>query len=206
MEYPIYIDGENAGTLHVEQQGLYTRFFARFADPGRLIRLCVYGGGKTAVLGVAMPENGELYFERKFSRVALGDFPENIEYAAAEGELLREPKASVEEEIPAAAEEPESVSAAPEAVDKPKRVSPEPEREKGREDVSAEPKAAQEPAEKAEPELIWYSRADGSLTTLWEGHSFVAVPLEFCEEREGMLEQRTIEGREYAVFEGQSID
>lgn len=165
MDYPVIIDGENAGILRAEQRGLYTHFSARFPDPGRLLRICVYGGGKSALLGVAMPENGELVLERSFSRRAMESFPAEIEYAAPEGE---EPKKS--------------------------EPAPEP-----------EPESREERNE--EPELIWYSRPDGCLTTLWQGHSFVAVPLELCAgEREGMVEQRTIEGREYAVFEGQSVD
>ena len=162
MDYPIYIHQEKAGTLTVEQQGLYTRFSARLPDTGELIRLYVYGEGKSALLGVAMPENGELFLERKFSRTAMRSFPAQIDYAAPEGEVIEEAK--------------------------------------------PEPKSPEQP-ESEEPELIWYSRADGSLTTLWQGHSFVAVPLELCgSEREGMVEQRRIEGREYAVFEGQSVD
>ena len=179
MDYPIYIHHENAGTLTVEQQGLYTRFSAHLQDTGELIRLWVYGEGKSALLGVAMPENGQLILERKFSRTALRNFPAVIDYAALEGEEPAKPQAEP-------AEEPE-----PEAV--PQEPTP--------------PVSVEEPEQEQEPELIWYSRADGCLTTVWEGHSFVAVPLEFCgEEREGMLEQRTIEGREYAVFEGQRID
>jgi len=169
LDYPIYIHHKDAGTLRVEQQGLYTRFSARFPDPGELIRLCVFGEGRSALLGVAMPEGGELVLERSFSRAALRDFPTDIEYAAPAGETLPEP-------------EPES---------------------------AAEPTLNMEPHTEptAEPELIWYSRADGSLTTLWQGHSYVAVPLELCSaERESMLEQRRIEGREYAVFEGRSVE
>ena len=161
LDYPIYIHHENAGTLTVEPQGLYTRFSAHLSDTGELIRLYVYGEGKSALLGVAMPENGELVLERKFSRTALRDFPAVIDYAAPEGEEPREP----------------------------------------------EPQKPVEETKTEEPELIWYSRADGCLTTLWQGHSYVAVPLEFCgEEREDMLEQRMIEGREYAIFEGQRVD
>ena len=180
LDYPIYIHHENAGTLRVEQQGIYTRFSARLSDTGELIRLWVYGEGKSALLGVAMPENGQLILERKFSRTALRDFPAVIDYAAPEGEEPTKPRAEP-------VEEPKKPEAVP--------LEPTP------------PVSVEEPEPEQEPELIWYSRADGCLTTVWEGHSFVAVPLEFCgEEREGMLEQRTIEGREYAVFEGQRID
>ena len=190
MDYPIYIHHENAGTLTVEQQGIYTRFFTRLPDEGELIRLWVYGEGKPALLGVAMPENGELVLERKFSRTALREFPAVIEYAALEGEERIPPKAATEEE-----KEEEIV---PEAEPTAESVPKEP----------AEPTEKLQSEEQAEePELIWYSRADGCLTTVWQGHSYVAVPLELCgEEQEGMLEQRNIEGREYAVFEGQRID
>lgn len=174
MDCPIYIHQEKAGTLTVEQQGLYTRFSARLNDNGELIRLFVYGEGKSALLGVAMPENGELILERKFSRTAMRSFPAQIDYAAPEGEAIEEPK-----------------------------PKPEP---KAEVKAAVQPEAKAEP-ESEEPELIWYSRADGCLTTLWQGRSFVAVPLELCgEEREKMLEQREIEGREYAVFEGRSVD
>lgn len=181
LDYPIYIHHEHAGTLTVEPQGIYTRFSARLSDTGELIRLWVYGEGRSALLGVAMPENGELVLERRFSRTALRDFPAVIDYAALEGEEPAKPQAEPIEE-PKAETAPEEPKAEPVA------------------EPAEEPKAE-------EPELIWYSRADGCLTTLWQGHSYVAVPLEFCgEEREGMLEQRMIEGREYAVFEGQRVD
>ena len=57
--YPIMIDGEHAGTLTVARRGLLTEFTARCADPGRLLRLSVYGGGREGYLGVMAPEGGE---------------------------------------------------------------------------------------------------------------------------------------------------
>ncbi len=193
MDYPIYVDEKEAGRLSVETQGLYTRFFARFTDPGRLIRLCVYGEGKEAVLGVAAPENGELVLERRFSRFALRDFPLEIEYAAPQGEPLR-PQMPEEPPVPAVPEEaPTEAEAAPKA---------EAVREAAPEAESAPEKDAAE-----EPELIWYRRSDGSLTTTWQDHRYVAVPLDFCSgERERMLETRVIEGREYGIFEGETVD
>lgn len=173
MDYPIYIRGELAGTLKTEQEGLYTRMSARCTDPGYLVRLSVFSREQEAVLGVMMPENGELTLTRRLSRRELCSFPAEIEYAAPQGERLSEQGEEAELE----------------------EREPEPQ--------ICEPEIAPE----SKPELIWFSRSDGSLETEWEGGHYVAVPLELCgEERERMLEQRTIEGREYAVFSGRSID
>lgn len=84
--YPILISGEEAGRLNVQHRGLITEFTGRCADPGRLVRLSVYGDGSEGYLGVMEPVGGELYLCRKFSRTAMKDFPEKIEYAAEAGE------------------------------------------------------------------------------------------------------------------------
>ncbi|MBQ0133926.1 MAG: hypothetical protein KBS46_02150, partial [Clostridiales bacterium] len=82
MDYPIYIRGELAGTLKTEQEGLYTRMSARCTDPGYLVRLSVFSREQEAVLGVMMPENGELTLTRRLRRRELCSFPAEIEYAA----------------------------------------------------------------------------------------------------------------------------
>ena len=58
--YPVLINGEKKGTLTVSREGLTTRFDAKCEDPGTLVRLSVYGGGKEGYLGVMTPENGVL--------------------------------------------------------------------------------------------------------------------------------------------------
>lgn len=83
---PIRLDGETRGELSVTGEGLLTRFDARCADPGRLVRLSVYGEGREGYLGVMEPENGALSLHRKLSRAERADFPERIEYAAEAGE------------------------------------------------------------------------------------------------------------------------
>ena len=55
--YPVLINGEKKGTLTVSREGLTTRFDAKCEDPGTLVRLSVYGGGKEGYLGVMTPEN-----------------------------------------------------------------------------------------------------------------------------------------------------
>ncbi len=83
--YPIHIDGEKKGTLTVTEEGLSRVFRARCEDPGRLVRLSVYGEGREGYLGVMEPENGALSLCRKLSRTAAASFPERIEYAAEAG-------------------------------------------------------------------------------------------------------------------------
>ena len=50
--YPITIDGEDAGTLRVEQRGARTVFTAECGMSPELLRISVYGGGKEGYLGV----------------------------------------------------------------------------------------------------------------------------------------------------------
>ncbi|MBQ3275732.1 MAG: hypothetical protein IJH47_01570 [Oscillospiraceae bacterium] len=82
---PIQINGETKGTLTVTAEGLTTVFDARCEDPGRLVRLSVYGGGREGYLGVMEPENGALVLRRRLSRAAMEGFPETVEYAAEAG-------------------------------------------------------------------------------------------------------------------------
>lgn len=83
--FPIRLNGEETGTLTVTPRGLTTEFTARCADPGRLIRLSVYGEAAEGYLGVMEPVGGALYLCRRFSRAAMAGFPEKIEYAAESG-------------------------------------------------------------------------------------------------------------------------
>ena len=91
-EYPIVIDGVQTGTLCIRKEGLMTVFEAVCSDPGRLIRLSVYGECE-AYLGVMIPtETGKLRLEKQLSRNALRGFPETIRYAGPAGESLPEPE------------------------------------------------------------------------------------------------------------------
>ena len=80
--YPVLINGEKKGALTVSREGLTTRFDAKCEDPGTLVRLSVYGGGKEGYLGVMTPENGALTLHRRLTRAALAAFPAEIELAA----------------------------------------------------------------------------------------------------------------------------
>ena len=82
--YPVLINGEKKGTLTVSREGLTTRFDAKCEDPGTLVRLSVYGGGKEGYLGVMTPENGVLTLHRRLTRAALAAFPAESRRGRAE--------------------------------------------------------------------------------------------------------------------------
>ncbi len=82
MEYPIYIDGTERGTLTVTQEGLRTRFTAKCLKTQGIIRLWVFGKGERAYLGVLCPVDDGLLLSRSFSRNEMRGFPSEIEYAS----------------------------------------------------------------------------------------------------------------------------
>ena len=88
MEIPIYIDGAATGTLTIRQQDAATVLDARLADPGRVVRLTVYGAG-TFYLGVPVPEGDGLRLTRRITPRDMRRFPRDPVYAA---ETRREPE------------------------------------------------------------------------------------------------------------------
>ncbi len=80
--YPVYIDGTQCGRLRVYQDGLMTVFDAECRCGERLVRLSIFGGGKSAALGVMQPEKGRLHLVKKFSRTQMQALPQTIEYAS----------------------------------------------------------------------------------------------------------------------------
>ncbi len=83
MEYPIYIEGEKCGSLTVSAEGLMTVMRAKctFA-PRKPVRLYIYGGGRSMLLGTLQPSGECMTLHRKFSRSDLKELPRTIEYAA----------------------------------------------------------------------------------------------------------------------------
>lgn len=82
MEYPLYINGTKHGTLTVTQEKLHLAFCAECDYTPQLVRLRVFGGGKSGYLGVMEPKGDKLVLLRRKSRAELKDFPQPIEYAA----------------------------------------------------------------------------------------------------------------------------
>ena len=175
MDYPLMIDGNDAGTLSVSEEGLYTCFEARAGEHDGLVRLWVCGGGECAYLGVMQPWSGRL------SRRELKDFPAQIEYAADRGSSsLHNSSGSVEK--------PDIESAAPAAnlhnicVDSPTPSCPFP---------------ADIPEDA--PSLQWFSRRDGTLVSFDGISCLVALPAELRRaDRRAVI--REIAGRKYMVF------
>ncbi len=112
--WPVMFGGREIGSLRAHARGAMTVFEAEASDPGGVLRLSVYGGGREGYLGVMSPAGeGRVALRRSLSRAVLRDFPERIEYAAPSGEA-----------VPA----PEPEKPAPEPVSEPE---PEPEPEDG---------------------------------------------------------------------------
>lgn len=112
--WPVMFGGREIGSLRAHARGAMTVFEAEASDPGGVLRLSVYGGGREGYLGVMSPAGeGRVALRRSLSRAVLRDFPERIEYAAPSGE---------------AAPAPEPEKPAPEPVSEPE---PEPEPEDG---------------------------------------------------------------------------
>ena len=84
MQYPIIHDGRRIGVLETRREGAYTRFEARCVFLPGVRRLFLYGGGRSAPLGIPQPEGGALVLRRRFSRAAMRAFPAPIEYAGFE--------------------------------------------------------------------------------------------------------------------------
>lgn len=82
MDYPIYIKGTKCGTLTVTQEKLHLVFYAECDYTAEIVRLSVFGNGKSAYLGVMEPNGDKLRLTRRKSREELKNFPRPIEYAA----------------------------------------------------------------------------------------------------------------------------
>ena len=181
---PIRLDGAVKGTLTVTREGLITLFEARCEDPGRLVRLSVYGGGKEGYLGVMGPERGALSLARRISRTGMSGFPEKIEYAAEAGQAALPPEVKPAEESPAASPAPPRRNCTTIPNVNARRCPRQPEKQ---------------PEEEG---LLWYPTGDGSLYTLWQGRVYQAIPMApYGLSRQQMVEKRSIQGIEYAVYE-----
>ena len=91
--WPVMFGGREIGSLRAYARGAMTVFEAEAADPGGVLRLSVYGGGREGYLGVMSPAGeGRVALRRSLSRAVLRGFPERIEYAAPSGEAAPAPE------------------------------------------------------------------------------------------------------------------
>ena len=181
MDYPLMIDGSEAGALSVSEEGLYTCFEAHAGEHEGLVRLWVCGGGERAYLGVMQPWSGGLYLRRRLSRSELKGFPAQIEYAADQGDEslhnsnISTVKADIEPVVPTTSlhnkSSASSVSSCPFPADIPENA----------------------------PSLQWFSRRDGTLVSFDGISCLVALPAELRHaDRRAVI--REIAGRKYMVF------
>ena len=173
MTIPILIEGRERGTLQIRPEGAYTRFEARCALLPGLQRLYVFGGGRSACLGVLVPEDGALTLRQKLSRAAMKDFPAPIESAAAHLKSIQE-----EEEYNAAA--------LLKTASHLKSIQEDKEH-----NAAALLKTA--------ALLKWEEREDGSLVGTADGVRLVALPCALRRVPPG-VDLREIGGRTYLVF------
>ena len=191
MTKPVYINHKSAGTLSVTQDGLYTVFEVT-ANADGLVRLWVYGGGKSAYLGIMEPTGSGLYLRRRLSRRELANFPDPIEFASDQEETGLHNDINVNSDgdrQTSAAEEEGALS------DSIHDKEPKADQQKGETDCVSCPWPAAVPEEG----LLWYRRPDGSLVSFDGVSSLLAIPAEL-RTADAQMTERVIEGKKYLVF------
>lgn len=105
---PVLFEGRECGNLRAYERGCLTVFEAEASDPGGVVRLSVYGGGREGYLGVMSPAGeGRIALRRSLSRSALRSFPERLEYAAPAGAAPSVPEPEPEKPAAEPEHEPE---------------------------------------------------------------------------------------------------
>lgn len=189
MDYPLLLNGEETGILHVERQGLYTCMEARSGFREGLRRIWVQGGGQEAYLGLLQPAEGGLYLRRRMSRQEMRAFPQVIQQASD-----RRLPPQEEVDITHKTQKPPLALTLP-------QPDPEPTPEEQAQPLpEPEPRPEAQPAGPAEPPiLLWQERRDGSLVAKEGGHILLALPARLRRVPPG-AHLRQIGGRDYLVF------
>ncbi len=81
MEIPIYIDGQQEGTVRISHDGPATVLDADLRDVGRVVRLRLFGD-EEGYLGVPEPKEGRLRLIKRVSPIELRRLPAFPKYAA----------------------------------------------------------------------------------------------------------------------------
>lgn len=198
MDYPLLLNGEEAGILHVERQGLYTCMEARSGFREGLRRIWVQGGGQEAYLGLLQPAEGGLYLRRRMSRQEMRAFPQMIQQASD-----RRLPPQEEVDIIHKTQKPPLALTLPQPDLEPGPEVPDPEPtpdEQAWPLVEPEPQPEVQPAGPVEPSmLLWQERRDGSLVAKEGGHILLALPARLRRVPPG-AHLRQIGGRDYLVF------
>lgn len=173
-QYPLILDGAEAGWVSVERDGGWTVFSVQCAAVQGIVRVSVYGGGREGYLGVLAPDGNGLTLRRRFSRSQMRDFPAEIAFAARAGQPCEapEPEPTIEAEPTAEAE--------PELQEAPAKT------------------------EEAPPDLedvYWYASPDGALVSFDGENHLIALPAGDARIPDGPGGwPKTIEGKNYMVY------
>ena len=184
MDYPVFIAGEQAGTLRESQSGLYTLFETSLPeDPGGLVRLYVHGGGESAYLGLMTPAGKGLALCRRMSALERRALPAAIAFASdnpKENADAPEPGGDISER-PTTPEggSLHNVCSPPQTTSS---VCPWP-----------------APLPEGEGDLLWLRCTDGTLRAFDGVSSLVAFPAALKERSPGTALRR-IDGADYLVF------
>lgn len=172
--YPIYINGTTQGELRVYREGLLTVFSGKCVDPGVLLRLSLYGE-QEAYLGVMLPENGQLFLKKRFTRTAMANFPRHPTHAGEAGaEILLESTTPLE-----------NISA---------ELTPQ-------KTPTGEASNLEAPLSASEEDTLWYVAPGGCLYTIGNHGRFLAVPENDnrIQHHRGAV-RRQILGKNYLIF------
>lgn len=83
MKIPIYVDGQEQGSLTLEKRGPWILAEASLRPVGRVVRLTVYGE-RSFYLGVPVPEGDQLRLTRRLSAAEAARLPREPAYAGEE--------------------------------------------------------------------------------------------------------------------------
>lgn len=194
--YPIRIGGKETGTLQVCREGMYTVFRGKSECSGELIRLSVFGDGKSGYLGVMVPDgSGCATLTRRLSPAAMCDFPETIEYAGLSEDAPICCPCQWKPETPPCVQVPPA-EIPPAAEPEPDCPSPSPCPVK---DNGSGENAPMEGTE--DGDILWYACPDGTLTTFDGRRNLIAFPagdVRVPRGAEGTI--RMIGGKKYIIF------
>ncbi len=93
MKYPVYIQGKECGELSISKEGLYTYITADCEMREGIIRLSIFGEGKSVKFGTLCPKNERLHLKKRYSDNEMRCLPKGIDYAADVAVTGTEPEA-----------------------------------------------------------------------------------------------------------------
>jgi len=97
--FPVMLEGQVAGELTAELQGVWTVLTVRCGFRPGILRLSLYGDGREFYLGVPAPEEGALVLRRRLSPAEAKKLPGTVD-AVEEAGKLSSYRAAAEAPVP----------------------------------------------------------------------------------------------------------